>query len=289
MIGQPLPTWSKSQQFSTFEPLPDVKFGVAAASPIGGGNAQTTYLTIVYGLIMKHLRMTDGVRAAGERVVGAISFVVDGHGACLPAQRHATERAQRARRGGAASGERGGPIPDAADGSAGRAEIHLWRKERGLRRARRIVIRSAMAKPKFKPSKQVAALAIRRDAIDGLRVMLVTSRGTKRYVAPKGWRMKGRQDHDAAQIEAMQEAGVVGRVRKKPIGFYEYWKRLSDHFEFAGSKCSCSRSSASSPTGRNGANDRSTGLLPTRRPIWSTSRAMSAIIRDLPKRLKTAR
>ena len=88
-----------------------------------------------------------------------------------------------------------------------------------------------MAKPKFKPRKQVAALVIRRDPTEGLRVMLVTSRGTKRYVAPKGWRMKGRQDHDAAQIEAMQEAGVVGKIRKKPIGFYEYWKRLSDHFE----------------------------------------------------------
>ena len=88
-----------------------------------------------------------------------------------------------------------------------------------------------MAKPKFKPRKQVAALAIRRDPAEGLRVMLVTSRGTKRYVAPKGWRMKGRQDHDAAQIEALQEAGVVGRIHKKPIGFYEYWKRLSDHFE----------------------------------------------------------
>jgi len=88
-----------------------------------------------------------------------------------------------------------------------------------------------MAKPKFKPLKQVAALAIRLDGEAGLRVMLVTSRGTKRYVAPKGWRMKGRQDHDAAQIEAMQEAGVVGRIRKKPIGFYEYWKRLSNHFE----------------------------------------------------------
>jgi len=80
MIGQPLPTWSKSQQFSAFEPVPDVQFGAAAASPVGGGNAQTTYLTIVYGLIMKHLRLTDELRAAGERVVGAISFVIDGHG-----------------------------------------------------------------------------------------------------------------------------------------------------------------------------------------------------------------
>ncbi|MGA2491358.1 MAG: cell envelope integrity protein TolA [Roseiarcus sp.] len=83
MIGQPLPTWSKGKQFSTFDPVPDVQFGDAAASPVGGGQAQTTYLTIVYGLIMKHLRMTDQVRAEAEQVVGAISFAVDGHGDIL--------------------------------------------------------------------------------------------------------------------------------------------------------------------------------------------------------------
>ena len=80
LIGQPLPTWSKGKQFSTFEPLPDVEFGVAAASPVGGGGARTTYLTIVYGLVMKHLRLTEALRAESERVVGAVSFIVDGHG-----------------------------------------------------------------------------------------------------------------------------------------------------------------------------------------------------------------
>jgi len=80
LMGQPMPTWSKDKQYSTFEPVPDVDFGDAGASPVGGGQAQTTYLTVVYGLIMKHLRMTDEVRTAAEQVVGAISFVVDGHG-----------------------------------------------------------------------------------------------------------------------------------------------------------------------------------------------------------------
>jgi protein TonB len=80
LIGQPLPTWSKGKQFSTFEPLPDVDFGVAAASPVGGGGAPTTYLTVVYGLVMKHLRMTDAVRAEAKQVIGAVSFIVDGNG-----------------------------------------------------------------------------------------------------------------------------------------------------------------------------------------------------------------
>ncbi len=78
-----------------------------------------------------------------------------------------------------------------------------------------------MAKRSLKPRKQVAALAIRRDPTEGLWVMLVTSRETRRLVAPKGWRMKGRPDHVAAEIEAKQEAGVVGRIHKTPIGFYE--------------------------------------------------------------------
>jgi protein TonB len=80
MIGQPLPTWSKGKQYSTFDPVPDVQFGAAAASPVGGGQAPTTYLTIVYGLVMQHLRLTDAIKAESQRLEGAINFSVDGHG-----------------------------------------------------------------------------------------------------------------------------------------------------------------------------------------------------------------
>lgn len=40
--------------------------------------------------------------------------------------------------------------------------------------------------------------------------------------------MKGHKDHEAAAIEAEQEAGLVGRIHKKPIGTYTYWKRRAD-------------------------------------------------------------
>ena len=80
MIGQPLPTWSKGKQFSTFNPLPDVPLGDLGASPVDGGQARTTYLTVVYGLIMKHLRLTEPVRVESRRLEGAIDFVVDAHG-----------------------------------------------------------------------------------------------------------------------------------------------------------------------------------------------------------------
>jgi 8-oxo-dGTP pyrophosphatase MutT (NUDIX family) len=73
-------------------------------------------------------------------------------------------------------------------------------------------------------------LVVRREDLNSLQVMLTTSRSTQRLIVPKGWPMKGRPDYRAAVIEAKQEAGVIGKVHKKAIGSYDYWKRLSDHF-----------------------------------------------------------
>ncbi len=78
---------------------------------------------------------------------------------------------------------------------------------------------------------QVAALPVRRNEEGGIEVLLVTSRTTRRWIVPKGWRIKGLKDHDAAAREALEEAGVTGKVRKKPIGQYHYWKRMPDHFQ----------------------------------------------------------
>lgn len=89
-----------------------------------------------------------------------------------------------------------------------------------------------MNKPKPpKVRKQVAALPVRLDAAGRTRVLLITSRETKRLIVPKGWPMKGRKDYRAAAIEAQEEAGLIGRVGKKPIGTYVYWKRRPDHFD----------------------------------------------------------
>lgn len=40
--------------------------------------------------------------------------------------------------------------------------------------------------------------------------------------------MPGRKDHHAAAVEAFEEAGVKGRVRKKPLGSFAYEKRRGD-------------------------------------------------------------
>ena len=71
---------------------------------------------------------------------------------------------------------------------------------------------------------QFAALPFRDG--NGLEVMLVTSRETRRWVLPKGWPIKGMKPHSVAAREAMEEAGLTGKVAKEPIGSYRYIKRL---------------------------------------------------------------
>lgn len=77
-----------------------------------------------------------------------------------------------------------------------------------------------------KMKRQVAAIPIVIDQSGDPMVMLMTSRETKRWVIPKGWPIKGLKPHKAAEREAYEEAGVVGDVAKKPIGSYDYLKRL---------------------------------------------------------------
>ena len=78
--------------------------------------------------------------------------------------------------------------------------------------------------------RQVAAIPFRLGEDGGMQVMLVTSRGTKRFIVPKGWPMKGKSGRKAATIEAEQEAGVTGKTLKEPAGTYSYWKRLDAGF-----------------------------------------------------------
>jgi 8-oxo-dGTP pyrophosphatase MutT (NUDIX family) len=90
----------------------------------------------------------------------------------------------------------------------------------------------SIEQPKLKPLKQVAALPVKLHEDGRFRVLLITSRETKRLIIPKGWPMKGHHDHRAAAIEAQQEAGLIGRIHRKPIGSYTYWKRRKDHFDY---------------------------------------------------------
>ncbi len=76
---------------------------------------------------------------------------------------------------------------------------------------------------------QFAALPFRITP-NGLRVLLITSRETRRWVIPKGWPIRGLKPREVAAQEAFEEAGLVGRiVGKRPIGSYHYNKQLPKH------------------------------------------------------------
>jgi 8-oxo-dGTP pyrophosphatase MutT (NUDIX family) len=72
---------------------------------------------------------------------------------------------------------------------------------------------------------QYAALPF-RPGVEGVEILLVTSRETQRWVIPKGWPMRGRKPHATAAREAFEEAGVVGLVGRNAIGAYRYVKLL---------------------------------------------------------------
>jgi 8-oxo-dGTP pyrophosphatase MutT (NUDIX family) len=77
-----------------------------------------------------------------------------------------------------------------------------------------------------RPGLQYAALPYRRG--ETLEILLVTSRETQRWVIPKGWPIKGKKPYAAAAREALEEAGITGKVGKSPIGAYHYPKRLNN-------------------------------------------------------------
>lgn len=72
---------------------------------------------------------------------------------------------------------------------------------------------------------QFAALPF-RIVQDKVQVMLVTSRGTKRWILPKGWPMDGLTPAQSAAEEAFEEAGVRGKPYDVCLGVYSYNKMI---------------------------------------------------------------
>jgi|tagenome__1003787_1003787.scaffolds.fasta_scaffold20887969_1 8-oxo-dGTP pyrophosphatase MutT (NUDIX family) len=72
-------------------------------------------------------------------------------------------------------------------------------------------------------SKQFAALPFRiRD--QEISVLLVTTRRKRRWSVPKGWPILPGKPHRTAEIEAYEEAGLIGKAGPKPIGRYRHRK-----------------------------------------------------------------
>jgi 8-oxo-dGTP pyrophosphatase MutT (NUDIX family) len=97
-------------------------------------------------------------------------------------------------------------------------------------RARPWVYVGEMRKPEKpsnrEPRSQFAALPWRRGPNGDVEVLLITSRETHRWVIPKGWPIKGKSAWKSAAREAFEEAGIQGKIGKRPAGVYAYDKRL---------------------------------------------------------------
>ena len=70
---------------------------------------------------------------------------------------------------------------------------------------------------------QYAALPWRR-AEGVIEFLLITTRNTGRWIVPKGWPLTGRTPAECAAQEALEEAGLIGKVAAEPLGWFHYDK-----------------------------------------------------------------
>jgi 8-oxo-dGTP pyrophosphatase MutT (NUDIX family) len=70
--------------------------------------------------------------------------------------------------------------------------------------------------------RQIAALPVRANSDGTIDVFLVTSRGSGRWIIPKGNPISGLSPPDVAEREAMEEAGLMGQVLPRRIGSFEF-------------------------------------------------------------------
>ncbi|WP_299502714.1 NUDIX hydrolase [uncultured Roseobacter sp.] len=61
-----------------------------------------------------------------------------------------------------------------------------------------------------------------------IQVLMITSRGTQRWIVPKGWPMDGRTPAESAMQEAWEEAGVRGKSDGRCLGIYSFSKDADD-------------------------------------------------------------
>ena len=94
-----------------------------------------------------------------------------------------------------------------------------------MKQALESVVKPLLRRPK---RLQIAALCYRETG-PRKEVLLITSRGTGRWILPKGWPINGLDAGQAALQEAWEEAGVrKGSVESRAIGTYTYDKALDE-------------------------------------------------------------
>lgn len=71
-------TRSIAEQVAALTPLPSYEFGsMAKPTPVSGGNAKATYLSILYGIIMPHMQAPARVRSLPAVGRGIVVFYID--------------------------------------------------------------------------------------------------------------------------------------------------------------------------------------------------------------------
>jgi 8-oxo-dGTP pyrophosphatase MutT (NUDIX family) len=73
-------------------------------------------------------------------------------------------------------------------------------------------------------------LPFRQNPSGEIEILILTSRETQRFIIPKGWPKSNKKLWKAAEVEAREEAGIVGKIKHRPLGTFRYWKRLKEHF-----------------------------------------------------------
>lgn len=58
------------------------------------------------------------------------------------------------------------------------------------------------------------------------QILLITTRGSNRWIVPKGWPEAGLTPSEAAMREAWEEAGVEGRAQALCLGLFSYMKSI---------------------------------------------------------------
>jgi 8-oxo-dGTP pyrophosphatase MutT (NUDIX family) len=71
---------------------------------------------------------------------------------------------------------------------------------------------------------QCGAICWRLNEMGQLVTLLITSKRTGRWIIPKGNIKRRENQFECARREAFEEAGVTGRIAKKTIGQYRYFK-----------------------------------------------------------------
>ncbi len=71
---------------------------------------------------------------------------------------------------------------------------------------------------------QAAVIAFREDAEGQLEVLLIRRPDQRKWRIPKGIVEPGISLEDTARDEAVEEAGIVGRLSVQPVGYYSFKK-----------------------------------------------------------------